>query len=235
MMRAFSAFLILTVLCVTPAGGQVPGEKETPPTITPGNPPITVRPGGRVVSPAPAMAPASACGAPTYGDTDGDGHVSVACDGAPDGRGGSLHGDDCDDRDPNRYPGNTEVSDPSHDEDCDLTTFGSLDRDKDGYLDSNSCNVQGSQRYCGDDCDDTENEVHPGAPDHCDGRDNDCDGTADRGVQATLYHDQDQDGFGDPGQPVLACFQDLLPGRAANNYDCDDTDPTINPITGTCP
>lgn len=47
-------------------------------------------------------------------DNDGDGHQSVRCGG-----------DDCDDSDANRYPGNVEVWDAAnHDEDCDVNTHG---------------------------------------------------------------------------------------------------------------
>lgn len=47
-------------------------------------------------------------------DNDGDGHMAMSCGG-----------DDCDDNDSNRYPGNVEVNDPAdHDEDCDVNTHG---------------------------------------------------------------------------------------------------------------
>jgi len=46
----------------------------------------------------------------------------------------------------------------------------SCDQDGDGYL-SIACG--------GKDCDDTRQDIYPGAPDICDGDDNDCDGTAD--------------------------------------------------------
>lgn len=47
-------------------------------------------------------------------DNEGDGHQSARCGG-----------DDCDDSDPNRYPGNVEVWDAAnHDEDCDVNTHG---------------------------------------------------------------------------------------------------------------
>ena len=54
-------------------------------------------------------------------DTDGDGRSEMSCGG-----------DDCDDADPDRFPGNTEICDSGHDEDCDDTTLGG-DRDGDGY------------------------------------------------------------------------------------------------------
>lgn len=65
------------------------------------------------------------------GDADGDGSISIACGG-----------DDCDDRDRNRYPGNVEVCDArGHDEDCNITTFGNRDSDGDGYIDAACFNL----------------------------------------------------------------------------------------------
>lgn len=216
-MRAWSVFAVLLIMSAAPAGGQVTqpsGRDAPPPAVTPRPPAIT---------PAPIAAPLPQACRTDGGDADRDGHLRAACGG-----------DDCDDNDRNRYPGNPEVADPRHDEDCDLTTFGDRDTDGDGYPDSRACNIVGGSQYCGSDCDDQETEVHPGAPDHCDRRDNDCDGDVDNQVLATLYHDNDRDGFGNPAEPVLACFQDIRPGLATNNYDCNDADPTINPITGTC-
>lgn len=114
-----------------------------------------------------AAAPSPAAG---QQDSDGDGHVAVA-----DG------GDDCDDSDPRRFPGNTEIADEDfHDEDCDPTTFGERDRDGDGFTDAAVCNRDASgTAYCGRDCDDTNAAVHPTQLDVCNNRDDDCDGTRD--------------------------------------------------------
>lgn len=59
-------------------------------------------------------------------DADGDGYDAIACGG-----------DDCDDNDADRNPGLTEVCDArGKDEDCDATTFGDRDEDRDGFIDS---------------------------------------------------------------------------------------------------
>jgi hypothetical protein len=94
-------------------------------------------------------------------DRDGDGHDSVA-----------SGGDDCADRDANRYPGNVEVCDSrNHDEDCNPMTYGLRDEDKDGEVDSRCCNVssgRGGARHCGTDCDDRKRAIQP-ASQVCDG------------------------------------------------------------------
>lgn len=87
-------------------------------------------------------------------DQDGDGHDSVA-----------FGGDDCDDNDVNRFPGNTEVCDAEHhDEDCDPATFGVRDADRDGYPDAGCCNRSRERHYtCGTDCDDGNAVIFPDA------------------------------------------------------------------------
>jgi hypothetical protein len=85
------------------------------------------------------------------GDNDGDG--SLACD-------------DCDDDDPNNFPGNDELCD-GEDNDCDgEPEDGTEDADLDGYT------------FCDGDCDDNNLDTYPGAPETCDGLDNNCDGLA---------------------------------------------------------
>jgi hypothetical protein len=60
------------------------------------------------------------------------------------------------------------------------------------------------------DCDDKDRNVHPGATETCNGKDDDCNGKTDEGF------DVDGDGY-------AACD---TPGKKA---DCDDKDPTIHP------
>ncbi len=55
------------------------------------------------------------------------------------------------------------------------------------------------------------------------------------GCEVGWYPDGDRDLFGDAGMSAtLACYQDKPAGFVDNNYDCDDADATINPITGHC-
>lgn len=95
---------------------------------------------------------ANACRKPEPIDLDGDGHASVA-----------SGGDDCDDTNPQRYPGKAEVCDHI-DDDCDNTTFGNKDSDQDGYIDAKCTNpVAGTDYKGGNDCDDTNPQIKPGA------------------------------------------------------------------------
>ncbi len=79
-----------------------------------------------------------------------------------------------------------------------------------------------------EDCAPADTTVHPGAADHCDHRDDDCDGQVDEdGPFYTWYADLDGDGFGDPDAPVTTCFQ---PAQTATNAtDCGPADPARYP------
>lgn len=163
-------------------------------------------------------------------DRDGDGHVDKSCGG-----------DDCDDSDRFRYPGNIEVCDASHnDEDCDPTTVGDRDVDADGYVDADCCNpdpAPGGGYFCGDDCDDTRAGVHPNVPEVCNSMDDDCNGIVDEGLVIPLYYDLDADGFGAPNGkgPIYGCLG--LPGFAGFSpygNDCNDSNPAVHPGSMEC-
>jgi len=140
-------------------------------------------------------------------DADRDGHPASTC---LDAEGAPL-GDDCDDADPQRYPGNAEVCDgEDHDEDCDARTFGAVDADGDDHFNANCCNFDDDgTAYCGDDCDDSQPRTHPGNVETCDGIDNDCNGLLDHPLE-----DRDADGWA-----TVHC----------GGADCDDTNADVYP------
>ena len=139
-------------------------------------------------------------------DTDGDGKRP------------GISGGDCNEKDANIHPGATEVAGNGKDDDCDgladedaqnmPNTTDTMDRDGDG------------QTVKDGDCDDTNPMVKKGMAEICgDGLDNDCDGVADRSVDAMgnvtacspfdAMRDivLDKLSFDDSGAPVIA-FKD---------------------------
>jgi hypothetical protein len=85
-------------------------------------------------------------------DHDRDGYVSARAGGT-----------DCDDDDPDTYPGATESSEDVVDRDCNGVAG---DADGDGTPSTQ-------------DCDDDDPSTYPGAPERIDAKDNDCDGRVD--------------------------------------------------------
>ena len=110
--------------------------------------------------------------------------------------------------------------------------FGWVDADGDGFGDSQQlmeiCELKPGIVNNPDDCNDSNEAQFPFNPEVCDGLDNDCDGRTDeRFVNAPYYLDEDGDGFGVGGSPTWACQPPE--GTAANDLDCDDTNPNRNP------
>ncbi|MCB9616288.1 MAG: putative metal-binding motif-containing protein [Sandaracinus sp.] len=141
-------------------------------------------------------------------------------------------GDDCDDTDPDTYPGAPSLCD-GRDRDCDGTPDVDgeprpwyLDRDRDGHGDPDDvmtvCAPPAGRVTRGDDCDDSSAAIAPGAVDRCGGGDEDCDGTLDEdAAQIAFYADGDGDGSGG-GEPVLACVAPS--GHGLFPTDCADAD-----------
>ena len=123
---------------------------------------------------------------------------------------------DCDDNDPTAYPGAAFLE---------STSACMIDGDGDGYGDASPVNplVQAGQ-----DCDDTDFSIKPGAVEFCDGIDNDCNNQIDDNpVGGSLYYaDADADGIGG-STTIQSCS--AVNGASSETGDCDDLDPFAFP------
>ncbi|MGA1839818.1 MAG: putative metal-binding motif-containing protein, partial [bacterium] len=151
-------------------------------------------------------------------DADGDGYGDAANSVYEPLSGYVLDCSDCDDSDPNTYPGAAEICD-GQDNNCDSSVpVNEVDDDGDSYSE------------CEGDCNDADNTVYPGAPELCDEKDNDCNGTIDDPnalSYSTYYQDADTDGYGNAGVSQIACAQPA--GYVLDATDCNDGDADTHP------
>ena len=183
-----------------------------------------------------------------YADADGDGtgDPDSSQDCEPNAPSDVLDASDCDDGDPANYPGNDEVCDGG-DNNCDSLVdqddpslldgdiyYADVDNDSFGDLNSAflTCSIATGLVENSDDCDDTNNTIHPNATEECDGKDNDCDNdiddddaSLDIATAGVYYTDNDGDGYGNAVQ--YFCIQPA--GTTNVDGDCDDGNDAINP------
>ena len=168
-----------------------------------------------------------------YTDADGDGYGTGVGQSlcANPGAGFATQAGDCNDGNAAINPGATEICN-SIDDDCDGATDEGLtfityypDGDGDGYgitgLGQSLCaNPGAGYTTLPGDCHDGNAAINPGAPETCNGLDDNCSGAIDEGVLTTYYRDMDGDGFGNLTVTQQACSQPV--GYVTNNTDCND-------------
>lgn len=76
------------------------------------------------------------------------------------------------------------------------------------------------------DCNDSNANIYPNAPEVCNGIDDNCDGLVDVGCNI-YYRDADNDGFGDPNNTTLGFTPPT--GYLVDNTDCDDSSASVYP------
>ena len=149
---------------------------------------------------------------------------------------------DCDDSDASVFPGALDVCD-GKDNDCDgdvdenppADNVFYVDGDGDGFGGAGDevtgCEVPDGYASMPGDCDDTDPAIHPGAPELCDGVDQDCDTAVDEDAvdAVVLYRDADGDGFGNLDGLERVCPGDATDGYVDDFSDCDDLDWSVYP------
>ena len=180
-----------------------------------------------------------------YRDVDDDGYgVSGAtwCFCAAEGTYSATRDGDCDDGNPSVYPGAPELCDHVDNQCAGDPGYGAVDEgyptstyyrdnDGDGYGVTTDtqvfCKAEGAYDATqGGDCNDANAAVYPGAPEECDGVDNQCAGEAGYGQIDEGYGDRDGDGDKDCVDPcVMISNADL---RLLLHFDGNTLDASVN-------
>jgi len=187
-------------------------------------------------------------------DTDDYGVTSDSrCLCSPEPPHTAVDGGDCNDADEEANPSIDEVCNLK-DDDCDGDTdeegaggcsilYLDEDRDEYGVTTDVKCLCAGTGYYTavvGEDCNDEDDKVHPGADEICNNKDDNCDGLTDPEESpgcANYYVDGDGDNYGsDNTPPRCLCSDDpstMFTALVAG--DCNDVEASINPkVTETC-
>jgi hypothetical protein len=167
-------------------------------------------------------------------DNDCDGVIDPGGNDDFDLDGVSACQGDCNDYDPSIHPDAPEICD-AQDNDCDgkCDNAEGIDVDRDGFAD---CGEFGSYidheagtcaRVPTPDCNDHDPEVHPGAEERCNGRDDNCNGLCDEGL------DPDGDGYTACGSwdPLINPTDGVCVALEPRLNDCAPEDGAVNPDT----
>jgi len=101
-----------------------------------------------------------------------------------------------------------------------------------GTVQLDTCLILAPEGYAPNnyDCNDNDPNIHPDAPEVCDGIDNNCSGSINDGIARFVYYfDNDNDGFGDFSVALDTCTTSPPDDFVNNELDCNDEDANINP------
>ena len=170
-------------------------------------------------------------------DNDGFGVYFVTTQACLQPDGYSTNTLDCDDSTELRNPNAIEICD-GIDNNCNINidegvqTIYYYDGDGDGFglnsITQLSCDLIEGFALLPGDCNDGDENIHPQMSELCNGIDDNCNYTADEGIDVLWYYDQDGDGYGIVESFLSDCEQ---PNTAFVPLfgDCEPTDPDIYP------